>query len=226
MSADERLRREIDQLGRLFGDVILRFAGEQAFNLIEEVRQEARLTTSGDTAAEKRLAERLKGLSLDELRTVVRAFSMFLELANLAEDRQRVRTLREREREAYPHPHKESIGDAVQRLRERDMTAGQTQALLDRVHAELVFTAHPTEAKRRSLRSKLRVLRNVLAALDSNQLLPSEEEALRMRLRGGLIMTRFRRIGRRWKPRSIAGCRSGRRCGRRCPKSMPRCGRR
>ncbi len=188
MSADERLRREIDQLGRLFGDVILRFDGEQAFNLIEEIRQEARLTASGDAAAGQRLAERLKTLALDELRTVVRAFSMFLELANVAEDRQRVRTLRERERQAYPHPHRESIGDAIERLRDRNLTAAETQALLNRIHAELVFTAHPTEAKRRSLRSKLRLLRTVLAALDSNQLLPSEEETLRTRLRGCLIM--------------------------------------
>ena len=94
MAADEVLRREIDQLGRLFGDVIIRFEGQQEFNLIEKVRQEARLTASGDAAAGERLAAQLKTLSLAELRTVVRAFSMFLELANLAEDRQRVRTLR------------------------------------------------------------------------------------------------------------------------------------
>jgi phosphoenolpyruvate carboxylase len=188
MSADELLRREIDQLGRLFGDVIVRFDGEQAFNLIEKVRHEARLTASGDAAAGERLAAQLKTLSLGELRTVVRAFSMFLELANLAEDRQRVRTLRARERESYPHPHRESIGDAIERLRERGMTSEETRALLNRIHAELVFTAHPTEAKRRSVRSKVSLLRSVLASLDSNQLLPSEEEALRTRLRGALTM--------------------------------------
>lgn len=188
MSADEVLRREIDQLGRLFGDVITRFEGEQEFDLIEKVRQEARLTASGDAAAGERLAAQLKTLSLAELRTVVRAFSMFLELANLAEDRQRVRTLRAREREAYPHPHRESIGDAVERLRERGMTSAETQALLNRIHTELVFTAHPTEAKRRSVRSKVRLLRSVLASLDSNQLLPTEEESLRVRLRGALTM--------------------------------------
>ena len=187
MPADEQLRREIDQLGRLFGDVIRRFEGEAAYELIEEVRQEARLTASGDSAAARRLTERSNVLSLEELRIVVRAFSTFMELANLAEDRQRVRTLRTRERQAYPQPHRESIGDAVQRLRERGMSAAEIQALLDRIHVELVFTAHPTEAKRRSLRSKLRSIRGVLAALDSTQLLPSEEELLRTRLRGELI---------------------------------------
>ena len=157
------------------------------FDLIEKVRQEARLTASGDTAAAERLTTRLKNLSLEELRIVVRAFSTFLELANLAEDRQRVRTLREREREAYPRPHQESIGDAIHILRGRGMPAEEVQALLSRIHVELVFTAHPTEAKRRSLRSKVRAIRGVLAELDSPNLLPSEEESLRTRLRGELI---------------------------------------
>ena len=187
MPGDEQLRREIDQLGRLFGDVIRRFEGEAAFGLIEEVRQLARLTAGGDAAAAERLATRLHAISLEELRIVVRAFSTFLELANLAEDRQRVRTLRGRERQSYPHPHRESVGDAVNSFRERGMSAAEVQSLLRRIHVELVFTAHPTEAKRRSLRSKLRAIRGLLAALDSNHLLQSEEESLRTRLRGELI---------------------------------------
>ena len=92
-----------------------------------------------------------------------------------------------RERRSYPKPHRESIGDAISTLRDRGATADDLQALLDRIHIELVFTAHPTEAKRRSLRSKLRSIRGILASLDSNQLLPSEEESLRSRLRGELI---------------------------------------
>ena len=94
MSTDEHLRREIDQLGRMFGDVIRRFEGETAFALIEDVRRLARWTAEGDAAAAGQLRGLLRGLSLEELRIVVRAFSTFLELANLAEDRQRVRTLR------------------------------------------------------------------------------------------------------------------------------------
>lgn len=187
MSADEQLRREIDLLGRLFGDVVRRFEGDAAFQLIEEIRQEARVSADGEPAATERLAARMKTLSHEQLRIVVRAFSTFLELANLAEDRQRIRTLRERERRVYPEPHKESIGDAIRSLHLSGMTSEEVEALLGRIHVELVFTAHPTEAKRRSLRSKLRTIRGILAALDSSQLLLSEEELLRAHLRGELI---------------------------------------
>ncbi|MGD9636974.1 MAG: phosphoenolpyruvate carboxylase, partial [Pirellulales bacterium] len=117
----------------------------------------------------------------------VRGFSTFLELANLAEDRQRLRTLRRREAEAHPKPYRESIAEAITSLHEHGFSAGDVQSLLDRICVELVFTAHPTEAKRRSLRSKLRSIRGIMGELDSNQLLPKETDQLQARLRGELI---------------------------------------
>jgi phosphoenolpyruvate carboxylase len=187
MSNSEPLRREIDHLGRMFGDVIRRFEGESAFNLIEDVRRLARWTSEGDAAAAGQLRGLLRGLSLEDLRIVIRAFSTFLELANLAEDRQRVRTLRRREEESHPRPAKESIPAAIESLREQGLSASDVQALLDRIHVELVFTAHPTEAKRKSLRSKLRAIRELLARIETPGLLPSENHLLSAELRGELI---------------------------------------
>ncbi len=187
MSTDDQLRGEIDLLGRMFGDVVRRFEGEGAFNLIEEVRRLARQFTSGDSAAADQLHQLIESLSLEDLRIIVRAFSTFLELANLAEDRQRVRTLRRREAEAYPTPYRESILSAIDSLRERSFSAAEVNALLERITVELVFTAHPTEAKRRSLRSKMRAIRGLMNELDSPQLLPSESERLHAQLRGELI---------------------------------------
>jgi phosphoenolpyruvate carboxylase len=187
MSTDEPLRREIDQLGRMFGEVIRRFAGVEAFSLVEAVRGLARRFSDGDGAAEEELSRLLAGLAAEELRIVIRAFSTFLELANLAEDRQRVRTLREREQRADARPHKESLRDALMMLQKQGMTAAELERLLNRVRIELVFTAHPTEAKRRSLRSKLRQIRRFLVELDSERLLPSEEREARLRLQAELI---------------------------------------
>src|SRR4029077_19611958 len=99
----------------------------------------------------------------------------------------RVRTLRRREEESHPHPVQESIPAAIESLRARGITAGDVQALLDRIHVELVFTAHPTEAKRRSLRSKLRAIRELLARIETPGLLSSEHELLSADLRGELI---------------------------------------
>jgi phosphoenolpyruvate carboxylase len=187
MSTDEQLRREVDFLGRTFGDVIRRFAGEPAFNLIEEVRRLARQFTSGNASAGQQLHQLLEKLPLEELRLVVRGFSTFLELANLAEDRQRMRTLRLREAEAHPEPYRESIHEAIRSLHTDGRSADDVQSLLDRIQVELVFTAHPTEAKRRSLRSKLRAIRGLMHELDSSQLLPNETIELQSRLRGELI---------------------------------------
>jgi phosphoenolpyruvate carboxylase len=187
MTTVDPLRREIDLLGRMFGDVVRRFEGETAFQLIEDVRRLARQFASGEISADEQLSRLLAGLSLEELRIVVRAFSTFLELANLAEDRQRVRTLRRREAESYPQPYRESILGAIGLLRRRDFSAANVQALLQRIHIDLVFTAHPTEAKRRSLRSKMRAIRSLMNELDNEQLLPSETQRLHAQLRGELI---------------------------------------
>jgi phosphoenolpyruvate carboxylase len=187
MSTDEQLRREIDQLGRMFGDVIRRFAGEESFELIESVRSLARRFADGDAGVADELNQLLESLANEELRIVIRAFSTFLELANLAEDRQRVRTLREREFRSDIEPRKESLRDAVRAFREAHLSAADVKQLFDRVQIELVFTAHPTEAKRKSLRSKLRQIRGLLTELGSDQLLPAEEREARLRLQAELI---------------------------------------
>lgn len=176
MATDQRLRREIDELGRAFGDTVRRFAGEEAFDLVEQVRGLARRFCDGELAAADELDTLLRDLTADQLRIVIRSFGTFLELANLAEDRQRVRSLRDSERESYPDPRKESVLAAVRRLKEEGVTAEQMAELVERVQVELVFTAHPTEAKRKSIRTKLRALRGLLGRLDGDALTPRESE--------------------------------------------------
>lgn len=179
MATDQRLRREIDELGRAFGDTVRRFAGDEAFDLVEQVRGLARRFCDGDETAADEIDTLLRGLTADQIRIVIRSFGTFLELANLAEDRQRVRSLRDRERETHPAPRKESILDAVRTLKAQGVTADEMAALVERVQIELVFTAHPTEAKRKSLRAKLRALRGFLGQLDAQTLTQREEEEVR-----------------------------------------------
>lgn len=174
MATDQRLRREIDELGRTFGETVKRFAGTEAFDLVESVRMLARRFCDGEAAAADELDDLLKGMTGDQLRVVVSSFSGFLELANLAEDRQRVRALRDRETKSFPEAPRESILAAVKSLKEQGYTADQVNDTLQRVAVELVFTAHPTEAKRRSLRAKLRSIRDLLSKLDRADLTPRE----------------------------------------------------
>jgi phosphoenolpyruvate carboxylase len=102
---------------------------------------------------------------------------------NLAEDRERVRVLRERERARSPEPRTESMEEAVQLMQKAGLDARGTQALLDLLSIGLVFTAHPTEAKRRSVRTKVRLLRQSLVQLDDAELLPREQERIVTRIR-------------------------------------------
>jgi phosphoenolpyruvate carboxylase len=180
------LRREIDQLGRWFGEAVQRFAGREGFELVERVRSLARLLSEGNDEAGNELRGLLAELQPGQLKTVVRAFSIFLELANLAEDRQRVRVLRRRERESAPQPRKESIREAISKFHGRGLSTSDVQSLVDRAQIELVLTAHPTEAKRRSVRRILRRIGALLLERDDREPLPSLDEKIITTIRSEL----------------------------------------
>ena len=152
---------------------------------MEELRRLAWDRRRSHPAAEATMTRFISSLDPDQLRVVIRAFSIFLDLANLAEDRQRVRVLRQREHTAYPDGRGESPREAILRLKRNGLSASEMQLLLDRLHVELVFTAHPTEAKRRSIRGKLRRLRGLLGDCDTQQL-PSERQRTERLIRAEL----------------------------------------
>lgn len=186
--SSELLRRDVRALGDMLGEVINESAGGEALALIETIRQLSRRRRSGDHVAEVELADRISKLTLPEARVVARAFSVFFDLANLAEDRHRIRVLRARVLEAAPNPISETIATGIAKLRDAGFTAAQVQAAIDAVKIELVFTAHPSEAKRRSIRAKLRRMRRALQERDRPDLLPREQENLDMQIRSDLTV--------------------------------------
>ena len=174
MVADDLLRRDVRLLGDMLGSVILELEGRTAFDLVEEIRRLARERRSGRQSAEAELDLRIASLDDRQASIVARAFSVFFDLVNIAEDRQRVRVLRERERQRDPRPLEESLAGGIAELRERGLSADAVQEALDRLAVELVFTAHPSEAKRRTIRAKLRRMRQSLESLDRPDILPRE----------------------------------------------------
>jgi phosphoenolpyruvate carboxylase len=186
--SNELLRRDVRMLGDMLGEMIIELAGSAAFGLVEEIRQLSRRRRSGDHTAAPELAARIASLNMSEARVVARAFSVFFDLANLAEDRHRIRVLRNREEAQHPHPIGESIGAAIVKLHEAGFSAEQVQEAIDRLSIELVFTAHPSEAKRRSIRAKLRRIRHALQELDRQDLLPRERQRLESRIRTELTV--------------------------------------
>lgn len=177
------LSADIHLLGDTLGKVIRQQAGIAVFDLEERIRALSK-TRRIDPEAEtdRYLAELVEELSLSEAEYVARAFTTYFELINLAEENHRARILRRRERAAYPRPLGESIADAIATLWEQNVDDHTLARLLHQVRIELVFTAHPTEAKRRTVLSKLRHIADMLYEREVRDLLPSEEEALEKEL--------------------------------------------
>jgi len=171
------LASTIRHLGELLGQAISEQESSALFETEERIRSLAKARRLGDSTAASELAAQVAALSIDQARAVASAFTLYFDLANLAEEAQRVDALREREREQHPAPIDESIAEAVATLRQRGVSSEQMARLLRDLHIELVLTAHPTEAKRRSILSKLRRISEIVHALQNTALLPRERDA-------------------------------------------------
>lgn len=196
---DDQLRKEVNFLGTLLGETIRQIGGEHAFSLVESIRHEARHRRGGDHDADQRMKSMFAELDENELRTAIRAFTVFLDLLNLSEDRQRIRVLRNRADDAYPNPRAESIRAAVAELKQSGLDAEQVAALVDQLKVELVFTAHPTEAKRRSIRHKLRAIRNLLQERGSD-IGPERRDRINRQIRSEVAKLWQTDFIRPWRP--------------------------
>ncbi len=170
------LSATIHMLGEQLGRVITEQESTWLFEVEERIRLSAKARRSGEAQAAADLANEVAALDPDAARAVASAFTLYFDLVNLAEETYRVEALRRREAELYPIPPGESIPEAVSLLKRRGVTPEQLQAMLDGFHIELVLTAHPTEARRRTIHSKLRRISRSLRQLQTPGLLPREKQ--------------------------------------------------
>jgi phosphoenolpyruvate carboxylase len=165
-----QLRSEIRTLGSVLGQVITKLEGQETFETVEELRTLAKASRLGDQAAAEKLEQTVAKLTPTEAFNQAMAFTLYFELVNLAEENFRILLLRRRRaarQGASPKsqdgkPIRESIEAAIAELKGRGVSSAEMQTLLDRLSIELVFTAHPTESKRRTLLAKLQHLADVL----------------------------------------------------------------
>ncbi|MCC6904541.1 MAG: phosphoenolpyruvate carboxylase, partial [Anaerolineae bacterium] len=169
------LSGDIRLLGNLLGRVIREQHGEEAFNLVEEVRLTAKARRGGNDEATARLITLISGLDQDAQRILVKAFTLYFQLINIAEDQQRIRVLRQREA-ADTEPV--SIRRAVLALQQTGIDAPAMRELLNKVRVRLVMTAHPTESKRKEVLVKLRHIAGMIERRDRRNLLSREQAAL------------------------------------------------
>ena len=173
----EALSGDIHLLGGLLGEAIRRLEGEDAFALVEEVRAAAKdLRADASPEAARRLRDRLGELGLADLRTLIRAFSVYFDLTNLAEQQARVRAIRAHARAADASRDDESPESALRQLRDRGIDADQVAEHLDRALICPVFTAHPSEARRRTILEKLSSIAHELDRLEDPLMVPIDRE--------------------------------------------------
>ena len=165
---DQPLIQDIRLLGRILGDVIRDQDGVEAFELIEQVRQlSVAFRRDDDPQADKALKKLLKGLSGDQAVSVIRAFTYFSHLANLAEDRHHIRRRTVRERAG--DTQEGSIEVALARLRWAGIAPSQVAQTLAGSYVSPVLTAHPTEVQRKSILDAEREIAQLLAQRDDIQ---------------------------------------------------------
>ena len=177
---DEPLREDTRLLGRVLGDVLREQTGSAGFERIEAIRQKAVLfrRASGAEAARVRdeLSTLLNGLSIGDTLHVVRAFSYFSHLANIAEDVHQNRRRRADALSGSP-PQRGSIVHAIHALDERGVAREAILEWLKTALVSPVLTAHPTEVQRRSILDAEREIARLLATRDGAVMTADEAQA-------------------------------------------------
>ncbi len=182
-SKDLPLREDVRLLGRILGDTLREQEGEEAFQLIESVRRAAvRFRKTQDERDKEALEEMLDALTPSETLVVVRAFSYFSQLSNIAEDVHRNRRHR-MHMQSDSTPEVGSLTLALKRMAEKKLDKNLIQEFLNDALVSPVLTAHPTEVQRKSILDCQLIIADLIDSRDRVDMSPEEladnEEALR-----------------------------------------------
>jgi phosphoenolpyruvate carboxylase len=161
---DTELREDVHMLGMLVGEVIHEQCGEALFQSVEADRQAAIAWRDGQAPAAVRLAANTRNIPPAQARDLVRAFSSWFEMVNMAEKVHRIRRRRHYLNEGETQP--EGIDEAISKLRAHGLMLPDIRRLMLELWIEPVLTAHPTESTRRTiLRKQQRVAQLLLGRI-------------------------------------------------------------
>ena len=179
---DKRLRSRVKLFGNILGQILHDHAGDKVFNAVETLRKaHISLLKADDIRKRQRLAALIESLDPESLVHVVRSFSIYFSLVNIAE-------------EAYQHKQRRrevsrdgplwvgSFDATMREFYQEGISAEQVQYLLDRLAYIPVFTAHPTEAKRRTILEALRRIFIISEDLETTRLSRIQKDDIQAKL--------------------------------------------
>lgn len=184
---DAQLRNDIRQLGRILGDTVRDQEGEAVFDLVERIRQTSvRFHRDEDQDARRELDDILNGMSTSDTVRIIRAFSYFSHLANIAEDQNHIRQQRSRVLAGQP-PEPATIEAAVARARKAGKSVDELRRFFDAALVSPVLTAHPTEVRRKSTIDREMEIAGLLDRSERTKLTVDERKEVDEQLRRAVL---------------------------------------
>ncbi len=182
---DLPLRDDVRRLGTMVGDLISEQVAPAFLDEVEDVRTAA-IARRESNAPLATLSAQLAGRTPRDAEALVRAFSTYFQVVNIAERVHRIRRRRDYQRAGTKRPQPDGLHDALLQLKAQGVTLEELAQWLPRIDIEPVFTAHPTEAVRRALLEKEQLMVAALVDNLDGQRTPGEQAADTARLRMAL----------------------------------------
>lgn len=181
--SNNMLRRDVRFLGNILGEVLVHQGGHELLDIVEKIREMSKsLRSEYVSDLFSQFKEVIVGLNPEIRHQVIRAFAIYFQLVNIAEQNHRIRRKRDYERSAGEKVQPGSIESAIQVLKERGISVEDVRSMLSGISLELVMTAHPTEASRRAVLDIHHRIAIDMMELDNPTLTLREREKLREKL--------------------------------------------
>ncbi|MFC5714106.1 phosphoenolpyruvate carboxylase [Thalassorhabdus alkalitolerans] len=173
------LRNDVKNLGNILGEILVHHGGVSLLNKVEEIRKKSiALRQTHNEEEYKKLKEEISSLEPPMRQHVIRAFSTYFHLVNIAEQNHRIRRRRQYQLEDNDVSQPFSLEGAVKSLKENKITESVIQDVLNDLSLELVITAHPTEATKRTVLEIQKRISTILQQFDNPLLTKREKENL------------------------------------------------
>ncbi|ASR45768.1 phosphoenolpyruvate carboxylase [Paenibacillus kribbensis] len=182
------LRRDVRFLGNILGEVLVHQGGNELLDIVEKIRETSKSLRAGyQPELYENFKQMVSGLDTDIRHQVIRAFAIYFQLVNIAEQNHRIRRKRDYEHSAGEDVQRGSIESSVQELKQGGFSAEDVSNMLKELSLELVMTAHPTEATRRVILDIHKRISEDVMLLDNPMLTLREREQVRENLLNEVI---------------------------------------